>query len=90
MFKDIPPRANQTADTEEEGWRYSRDKNAKRPPAPDPRPRGPLHSTEVREGRQSSGGVSDIAWIKERIPNAAEHIKKKLPACITSSTACRH
>ena len=27
------------------------------------------------------GGVFlDIAWIKERIPNAAEHIKKKLPS----------
>src|ERR1700727_3142156 len=34
MFKDIPPLyANQTADTEEEGWRYTQgDKNAKRPP----------------------------------------------------------
>ena len=37
---------------------------------------------EVREGRGSPhGGVFlDIAWIKERIPNAAEHIKKKLPS----------
>jgi len=36
----------------------------------------------VREGRGSPhGGVFlDIAWIKERIPNAAEHIKKKLPS----------
>src|SRR6202040_1436217 len=34
MFKDIPPLyVNQTADTEEEGWRYTQgDKNAKRPP----------------------------------------------------------
>ena len=37
---------------------------------------------EVREGRGSPhGGVFlDIAWIKERMPNAAEHIKKKLPS----------
>ena len=37
---------------------------------------------EVREGRGSPhGGVLlDIAWIKQRIPNAAEHIKKKLPS----------
>jgi succinate dehydrogenase / fumarate reductase, flavoprotein subunit len=37
---------------------------------------------EVREGRGSPhGGVFlDIAWIKERIPHGAEHIKKKLPS----------
>jgi succinate dehydrogenase / fumarate reductase flavoprotein subunit len=37
---------------------------------------------EVREGRGSPhGGVFlDIAWIKERIPKGAEHIKKKLPS----------
>jgi succinate dehydrogenase / fumarate reductase flavoprotein subunit len=37
---------------------------------------------EVKEGRGSPhGGVYlDIAWIKEKLPNAAEHIKKKLPS----------
>ena len=37
---------------------------------------------EVKEGRGSPhGGVFlDISWIKERLPNAAEHIKKKLPS----------
>jgi len=37
---------------------------------------------EVREGRGTPhGGVFlDIAWIKEKIPNSAEHIKKKLPS----------
>jgi len=37
---------------------------------------------EVKEGRGSPhGGVFlDIAWIKEKIPNAEEHIKKKLPS----------
>jgi succinate dehydrogenase / fumarate reductase flavoprotein subunit len=36
----------------------------------------------VKEGRGSPhGGVYlDISWIKDRIPNAAEHIKKKLPS----------
>src|SRR5439155_22508305 len=37
---------------------------------------------EVKEGRGSPhGGVLlDIAWIKDKMPNAAEHIKKKLPS----------
>src|SRR5207237_5279453 len=37
---------------------------------------------EVREGRGSPhGGVFlDISWIKSRIPNGEEHIKKKLPS----------
>src|ERR1700693_4415271 len=85
MFKDIPPLyTNQTADTEEEGWRYTQgDKNAKRPPELLTRDHvARCIRQEVREGRGSPhGGVFlDIAWIKERIPNAAEHIKKKLPS----------
>ncbi len=37
---------------------------------------------EIREGRGSPhGGVFlDISWIKARVPNGAEHIKKKLPS----------
>jgi succinate dehydrogenase / fumarate reductase flavoprotein subunit len=37
---------------------------------------------EVREGRGSPhGGVFlDISWIKSRLPNASEHIRKKLPS----------
>jgi succinate dehydrogenase / fumarate reductase flavoprotein subunit len=37
---------------------------------------------EVKEGRGSphGGAFLDIAWIKEKIPNSAEHIKKKLPS----------
>jgi succinate dehydrogenase / fumarate reductase flavoprotein subunit len=37
---------------------------------------------EVKGGRGSPhGGVFlDIAWIKEKLPNGAEHIKKKLPS----------
>src|SRR6202790_3990137 len=85
MFKDIPPLyVSQTADTEEEGWRYTQgDKNARRPPELLTRDHvARCIRREVREGRGSPhGGVFlDIAWITEKIPNAAEHIKKKLPS----------
>jgi succinate dehydrogenase / fumarate reductase, flavoprotein subunit len=85
MFKDIPPAyVNQTADSEEEGWRYTQgDKDARRPPELLTRDHvARCIRREAREGRGSPhGGVFlDIAWIKERIPNAAEHIQKKLPS----------
>jgi succinate dehydrogenase / fumarate reductase, flavoprotein subunit len=85
MFDDIPPAyANQTADSEEEGWRYTQgDKDARRPPELLTRDHvARCIRREVKEGRGSPhGGVFlDIAWIKERIPNAAEHIKRKLPS----------
>jgi succinate dehydrogenase / fumarate reductase flavoprotein subunit len=85
MFEDIPDNYRaQTADNEEEGWRYTQgDKNARRPPellTRDHVARAIVR--EVREGRGSPhGGVYlDIAWIKEKLPNAAEHIKRKLPS----------
>jgi succinate dehydrogenase / fumarate reductase flavoprotein subunit len=85
MFKDIPTAyVTQTADTEEEGWRYTQgDKNARRPPELLTRDHvARCIRREVREGRGSPhGGVFlDIAWTKQRIPNGAEHIKKKLPS----------
>jgi succinate dehydrogenase flavoprotein subunit len=85
MFDEIPPLyVNQTADSEEEGWRYTQgDKNARRPPELLTRDHvARCIRQEVREGRGSPhGGVFlDIAWIKERIPNSAEHIKRKLPS----------
>jgi succinate dehydrogenase flavoprotein subunit len=85
MFDDIPAAyANQTADTEEEGWRYTQgDKNARRPPELLTRDHvARCIRREVKEGRGSPhGGVFlDIAWIKERIPNATEYIKRKLPS----------
>ena len=85
MFDEIPPLyVSQTADNEEEGWQYTQgDKNARRPPELLTRDHvARCIRREVREGRGSPhGGVFlDIAWIKERIPNAAEHIKKKLPS----------
>jgi succinate dehydrogenase / fumarate reductase, flavoprotein subunit len=85
MFSDIPPLyVNQTADSAEEGWRYTQgDKDARRPPELLTRDHvARCIRTEVREGRGSPhGGVFlDIAWIKEKLPNAGEHIKKKLPS----------
>ncbi len=85
MFADIPPLyVNQTADNEEEGWRYTQgDKNSRRPPELLTRDHvARCIRREVKEGRGSPhGGVFlDIAWIKEKIPNSAEHIKKKLPS----------
>jgi succinate dehydrogenase / fumarate reductase flavoprotein subunit len=85
MFDDIPPLyKEQTADNEEEGWRYCQgDKDARRPPellTRDHVARSIVR--ETREGRGSPhGGVFlDISWIRERLPNAEEHIKKKLPS----------
>src|SRR3989454_3590820 len=85
MFDDIPePYRAQTADNEEEGWRYTQgDRNARRPPELLTRDHiARCIVREIKEGRGSPhGGVLlDISWIKERIPNAAEHIKKKLPS----------
>jgi len=85
MFKDIPENYRaQTADDPEEGWRYTQgDKEARRPPELLTRDHvARCIVREVREGRGSPhGGVFlDIAWIKERLPNAADHIRKKLPS----------
>ena len=85
MFDDIPElyRA-QTADNEEEGWRYTQgDRNARRPPELLTRDHvARCIVREIKEGRGSPhGGVFlDISWIKERLPKAEEHIKKKLPS----------
>jgi succinate dehydrogenase / fumarate reductase flavoprotein subunit len=85
MFDEIPPLyRHQTADNEEEGWRYTQgDKNARRPPELLTRDHvARCIVREIKEGRGSPhGGVYlDIAWIKERLPHAEEHIKKKLPS----------
>jgi succinate dehydrogenase / fumarate reductase, flavoprotein subunit len=85
MFADIPDNyKSQTADTEEEGWLYTQgDKNARRPPELLTRDHvARCINREVKAGRGTPhGGVYlDIAWIKERLPNAPEHIRKKLPS----------
>jgi succinate dehydrogenase / fumarate reductase flavoprotein subunit len=85
MFDDIPDLyKNQTADNPEEGWRYTQGgKNARRPPELLTRDHvARCIVREIKEGRGSPhGGVFlDISWIKERIPNAPEHIRRKLPS----------
>jgi succinate dehydrogenase / fumarate reductase flavoprotein subunit len=85
MFDDIPDNyRNQTADNPEEGWRYTQgDKNARRPPELLTRDHvARCIMREVKAGRGSPhGGVFlDIAWIKEKISNAPDHIRKKLPS----------
>ena len=85
MFDEIPEayRAH-TADNEEEGWRYCQGhKDARRPPELLTRDHvSRCIVREIKEGRGSPhGGVYlDISWIKQKMPNAAEHIKRKLPS----------
>jgi len=85
MFDEIPDNyKHQTADNEEEGWRYTQgDKNARRPPELLTRDHvARCIVREVREGRGSPhGGVYlDISWIRKRLSNSEEHIKRKLPS----------
>jgi succinate dehydrogenase / fumarate reductase, flavoprotein subunit len=85
MFDSVPENyRTQTADNEEEGWSYCQgDKNARRPPELLTRDHiARCIVREIKEGRGSPhGGVFlDIAWIAKKLPNAAEHIKKKLPS----------
>ena len=84
MFGDIPDNYKpQTAADAEEGWRYTQGDNplGVRPSCDD---HGVARCImrEVKAGRGSPhGGVfPDIAWIKEKISNAPEHIKRKLPS----------
>src|SRR5262245_29638309 len=85
MFDDIPDAyKSQTADNEEEGWLYCQgEKTARRPPELLTRDHvARCIMREVKAGRGSPhGGVFlDISWIKARLPNAEEHIRKKLPS----------
>jgi succinate dehydrogenase / fumarate reductase flavoprotein subunit len=85
MFDEIPELyKDQTADNEEEGWRYTQgDRNARRPPELLTRDHvARCINREVKAGRGTPhGGVFlDIAWIRERMPKSEEHIKRKLPS----------
>src|SRR5438128_2143258 len=85
MYNDIPDLyKNQTAKDPEEGWRYcTGDRNAQRPAELLTRDHvARCIMREVKAGRGSPhGGVYlDIQWIKKKIANAPEHIKKKLPS----------
>jgi succinate dehydrogenase / fumarate reductase flavoprotein subunit len=85
MFDDIPENYRaQTADSEEEGWRYTQgDRVARRPPELLTRDHvARCIMREVRDGRGSPhGGVYlDISWIRRKLPNAEQYIIKKLPS----------
>jgi succinate dehydrogenase / fumarate reductase flavoprotein subunit len=85
MFDDIPDNYKpQTASDPEEGWRYTQgDKAARRPPELLTRDHvARCINREVKAGRGSPhGGVYlDIAWIKEKLSNSEDHIKRKLPS----------
>lgn len=84
MFDDIPELyRGQTADTPEEGWRYcTGDPEARRPPellTRDHVARCILREVEEGRGSPHGGVFLDISWLKEKLPNHAEHIKRKLP-----------
>jgi succinate dehydrogenase / fumarate reductase flavoprotein subunit len=85
MFDDIPDNYKaQTAESEEEGWRYCQgDKNARRPPELLTRDHvARCIVREIKAGRGSPhGGVYlDIAWIKKKLSNGEDYIKRKLPS----------
>ena len=85
MFDDIPDLyKNSTADNPEEGWIYTQgDKEARRPPELLTRDHvARCIVREIREGRGSphDGVYLDISWIREKLSNAEEHIKRKLPS----------
>jgi len=85
MFDDIPENyRGQTADNPEEGWRYTQgDRDARRPPellTRDHVARCIVREVKAGRGSPHKGVYLDIAWIKEKLPNSAEHIKRKLPS----------
>jgi succinate dehydrogenase / fumarate reductase flavoprotein subunit len=85
MFDDIPENyKTQTADNEEEGWRYCQgDKNARRPPellTRDHVARSIVREIKAGRGSPHGGVFLDIAWIKQRVPHGEDYIKRKLPS----------
>src|SRR3954465_1853094 len=85
IFDSIPPPyRNQTADNEDEGWRYTQgDKNARRPPellTRDHVARCIMHEVKAGRGSPRGGVFLDISWIKRRLPNSEEVIRRKLPS----------
>jgi len=85
MFDDIPELyKNQTADNEEEGWKYTQgDRAARRPPellTRDHVARCIVREIKAGRGSPHHGVYLDISWIKNKLPNAPELIKKKLPS----------
>ena len=85
LFDEIPALyKDQTADSAEEGWRYVvGDRDARRPPellTRDHVARCIVNQIKSGKGSPHGGVYLDIAWIKEKISNSEEHIRKKLPS----------
>jgi succinate dehydrogenase / fumarate reductase flavoprotein subunit len=85
MFDDIPELyKNQTADNAEEGWKYTQgDRDARRPPellTRDHVARCIMREIKAGRGSPHKGVFLDIAWIREKIPNSSDYIRKKLPS----------
>ena len=85
MFDHIPDLyKDQTAADPDEGWRYVRgDREARRPPELLTRDHvARMILAEVKAGRGSphGGAFLNIAWIKDKVPGGADHIRKKLPS----------
>jgi len=85
MFDGIPELyKNQTAKDAEEGWRYvTGDKEANRPPellTRDHVARKIVEQVRTGKGSPHGGVFLDIAWIREKLPDAETHIRKKLPS----------
>src|SRR5687768_5672992 len=94
MFDNIPDNYKaQTADDEEEGWRYTQgDKNSRRPPELLTRDHvARMIVREVKEGRGSPhGGVFlDISWIRTAFRTARSTSARSSRACTTSSSSWR-
>ena len=94
MFDDIPDNyRGQTADNEEEGWRYTQgDKAARRPPELLTRDHvSRCIMREVKAGRGSPhGGVFlDIAGSRHACRTAPSTSRRSCRACITSSSSWR-
>ena len=85
MFDDIPDNyRSQTADNEEEGWRYTQgDRDARRPPellTRDHVARAIVRQVKEGKGSPHGGVFLDISWITSRLPDGAAHIRRKLPS----------
>ena len=85
MFESIPEnyRHKRRTTRRKAGAIVRDDKNARRPPELLTRDHvSRCIVREIKEGRGSPhGGVFlDISWIKRKLPNAEEHIKRKLPS----------
>src|SRR3982075_1779451 len=85
MFDDIPPLYKErTAGNGEEGWPCCQgNKDPRRPPellTRDHVARCIVRETKEGRGSPHGGVYLDIAWIKQKMSNSAEHTKKKLPS----------